>query len=646
MPTEITRKAYNPTPEEQKARHKVYERIERMRELKNKKLPHFANQYGQRSFNEYIDDSERILNGYVFSRESQGKEDWQSNLMDNMTRAKMRGIASGVGLKVPEIKCQSTNQDAYMDPVRSELIKSISKQTFHDGNPTLHNFLEVWHLLSHGVLFEYDGYMTGGHKIKRVTEFDSVTGDVKTETVYVKGKGKPYNVLINPQEFYWWDMYVRDIQEQPHIAWIQHYTYTEVEREFSKYPNFKYVKDRKQCADFTNLQDSLYYQKWADRVDKDGNDYEVIRFYSLEDDSYEVWINGVAILRAPMLWGHEEKYYPFAKAIAEPFANTNFFVGMSFPGILESYQDTKNTVINTMIDKLYRSMDFQMLIGLQNKDLFDVESNFEGGDGKYYVPDVNAVKPMPVNGINAGELQFLQLIDRGIDGLSIDRSQQGLETNGDRTAREAIIADERARELKGMFYLFLEDLWLQKYKLRTRTVLTHYLKDKAARGDVRDNIITINDYLFDSGEKGVLAIHVAKTKNTLMDMPELEAREQAAAQAGQVYKLISIPQSWMDDWHFEYEIIPGSFHNQDRLRQETEFDSEVQWMATINPNFLASNIDLYTKEKLSFRGKNIEEFNPPAPPAMPMPGMEGAPPASGASVSAAPEVATPVLGLQ
>jgi len=626
METTINSTGYNPSPKVQKARHTLYSRVEKMRELKDKKFPHFANQYGQRSFNQYLDDSERILNGYVMSRESQGKEEWQSNMLDNVTRAKLRGIASGVGLKVPEIKCQAKGDTVYHDPLRADFIKSISKQTFHDGNPTLHNFLEVWTLLSHGVLFEYDGYMTGGHKIKRVTEFDSTTGDVTTETAYVEGKGRPYNVLINPQEFYWWDMYVRDIQHQPHLAWVQHYTHAELEREFGQFPNFKFCKDRKQVSDFTNLQGTLYYQKWADRVDKDGNDYEVIRFYSLEDDLYEIWCNGVQLLSAPMLWGHEEKYYPFAKAVAEPFANTNFFVGMSLPGILESYQDTKNTVINTMIDKLYRSMDFQMLIGLQNKDLFDVESSFEGGDGKYYVPDVNAVKPMPVNGLTSGELNFLQILDRGIESLSIDRSQQGLETTGDRTAREAIIADERARELKGMLYLFLEDLWLQKYKLRTRTVLTHYLKDKATRKAVKDNIITISDYIFDSGERGILDIHIAKNGEALLSDAEIEAREEAAAQMGLVYKIISLPFDFMDDWHFEYEIVPGSFHNQDRVRQEAEFDSEVQWLATLNPQLLAANLDIYTEEKLGFRGRSLDDLNPPAPMMPMMPTEPGAQP--------------------
>src|SRR3990167_5433989 len=81
-------------------RSRVYKHIEEMRELKEKAQPHFqTGPSGPRSFNIYVDDSEMILNGYTASRDDNGKESWQSNLTDNITLAKMRAIAAGVGLK-------------------------------------------------------------------------------------------------------------------------------------------------------------------------------------------------------------------------------------------------------------------------------------------------------------------------------------------------------------------------------------------------------------------------------------------------------------------------------------------------------------------------------------------------------------------
>lgn len=614
--------SYNPSQKEAQARQKTYERIEKMRQLKNQKMPHFAGPNGQRSFTEYIDDNERNVNGYTFSREAQGKADWQSNTNDNITRAKMRAIASSVGLKVPGTTCVATNNNGLHSYTRADILKNITKQTFLEGNPALHNFLAVWQLLGHGGLIEHEGYKTGGAKIKRVKSFDSRTGEVEVVEEYLKLDGKPFSVIINPQEFYWSDFYIRDIQNQPRVAWIQKYTHRQLELEFSKFPNFKYIKDKKTCAQFSNLGETLYFQGWKDRVEME-DDYELIRYYSLEEDAYEIWCNGVPLFRGPMLWGDKEKYYPFAKSISEPFANTEFFWGMAFPHVLEAYAEQRNDIINSLSDKLRRAVDPAWLIGLQNKDLFDAESEWEGSDGRYYVPDVNAVKPIPVPNINQAELAFLQVIDRSLEGISIDRAQQGLQSTSEKTLGEIQIADQKARELKSMLYLFIEDHWLQRTKLRTRNILTHYLKDKATAKDKKGQIITVPDYSFPGGERGTLDIHVSKSKNDRLPETEIEAREAAAEQMGDTYKIVSMPMDYMDGWHFEFQIVPDSFHEQDKMKQEADFQKEVTWLTTFNPELFVANKDEYTREVLAFRGKNLDDMNPPAPPAPPAaPGMD------------------------
>lgn len=612
---------YTASNEENLRRIEVYGYIDEMMDLKKQPMPHFSCEYGERSWTQYVEDSEKIINGYTMSREQQGKEEWQSNVLDNVTRAKMRAIAAGVGLKVPEMSYSAVNKNGIRSNVRANIFKNIAKHSFNDGNPVLHSFLEVWTMLSHGVIFEYEGYKTGGAKQKRVVSFDSLTGEVETKEEYREMDGKPFSAIINPQEFFWWDFEVRDMQEQPRVAWIQHYSKRELKLEFSKFPNFKYIQDKAEAGRFAPLMETTYYKKWSQRVDKK-DDYEVIRYYSLSEDAYEVWINGIPMLQAPMLWGDDEKYYPFAKSIIEPFANTNFFVGMSFPHIMEAYQDAKNTIMNTMIDKLYRSMEAPMLVGLGNRDLFDVESEFVNQDNRYYVPDVNQVKPMPIQGIQSGELSMLQILERNIETISIDRAQQGMQSGiSGKTASEVRIADARARELKGILGIFHEDLWLQKTRLRNRNILTHYIKDKASRTDLRDNTITMKGYDFSDGTRGTLDIHIAKSKNDLLPITDIEAREQAMAEQGEVYKLISVTTDYIDEYKYDFEIMPQSLKAQDDALEEAKLDNEVQWIATIYPEFMVANRDKYLKEKLAFRGKHPDEFNPPVQP--PPPGMEG-----------------------
>jgi len=562
-----------------------------------------------------------------------------SNMLDNITLAKMRATATGVGLKVPDMHFEMVNKGGIRSWIHADLLKNITKQTFNDGNPVMHSFLEVWMMLSHGGLIEYEGYKTGGVKQKVVKSFDSVTGDVETETKYVRYDSKPHSVIINPQDFFWWDMYKRDIQDQPHLAWVQHYHKFELEAEFSKYPNYKYVLDKKSSGEFGSRNDTLYYDKWASRVE-DIDDYEVIRYYSKADDSYEVWCNGVPLLQAPLLWTtSSEKYYPFAKSISNPFANPNFFWGMSFPGILEAYQEQKNTVANTLADILYQSSDPRTLIGLQNKDVLDFETNYlTVRNNRYYVPDVSQIRLEPTRALNNGDFAFLQILDKGIESLSIDKAQQGQQSGGQKTAREVVIANERAQELKGMLYMFLEDLWLQKTRLRVKNILNYLLKDKASEKDIREQIISIMDYTFTNGEQGTLDVHVASGPSTQMDMIDIESREQAAAEIGDVYKVVSIIKDTFDDFKVDCYIIPESLHQADKMKEQTNLEQEVQTMATLFPEDFVANKKLYKTRFRKLWGKTDGDYVELPPPAPMMPGpMPGQSPLQEGAAAVPPE---------
>lgn len=609
---------YVPTPKEQDDRTRVYGNIEKMRELKNTPRPHFqTGPDGERSFNAYLDDSERMLNGYTLSREDQGKEEWQSNLLDNVTRAKLKAVAAGLGLRVPEMVFEAVDKNGIRSALRAEIIKNVVRQTYSDTNPTLNAYLETWRMMSHGVIFEYEGFKTGGAMQEVVESFNSLTGEVKTKKEFRKMDGKPFSVLINPQEFYWWTFFVNDIQEQPRLAWVQHYNKRELELEFSKFPKYKFVKDKKEASSFAPMQEQLYFQKWSERVG-DEDDYEVIKYYSKADEGthygYEVWINGVPMIQCPLLWGDKEKVYPFAKQIAEPFANSNFFVGMSFPAILEAYQDSKNTVLNTLIDKLYRSVDPLKLVGLENRDLLDVESAITSQDNTIYVPNIETVKFMQHPIINQGELAMLQILERGIESGSVDPQQQGLSSKTRKTATQSAIEDSRAQDLKSSIFLFLEDLWFQKVNLRTQIILTHYLKDKAAREDTRDRIITIKDYSFGDSSRGILDIYVAKNKRDRLSQQEIEAREMTMEQQGIAYKLISMDMDYLNDWKYDFRIIPQSFHKQDKANKEAELMGEVQQITTLFPEFFLANKDKYLKDVLEVHGKHIDEYKSPQPP--------------------------------
>lgn len=631
-----------PNDKEQQARTALYKDYEEMRRLKETAMPHFSGPNGDRSWLDMVDDAEAIINMHTPSREEQGKDDWQSNanVSGAEIRAKVRAVAAGTGLRVPEMKYKARSSNGIASKKRAEIAKSITQDTYSlDGNPAMNAFMETWHMLTHGVVFEYEGYRTGGCMQEVVIGFDSITGEVKTKKEYVKMDGKPVNVIINPQEIFWRTFFVRDVQKQPALIWAQHYTKAEIELEFSKFKNYKYIRDKSEAKMLAAMNDTTFFGKWAERV-SEKNDYEVIRRFSKEDDGrggllngYEVWVNGVQMLSCPLLWGEKEKRYPIAKGVSEHFANTNFFVGLPLPIILEGYGENKNMLLNSLVDKVARGLDPMKIVGLLNRDLLDVESEIHSSDSTIYVPDIQQVRFMEHPPVNNGELALLNMLNQGMQLVSIDNLQQGVNQGSNKTARAATIADRRAQELKGGIYMALEDLWWQKATIRTQVVLTHYIKDKAAADSINGQIISIKNYTFGDGTRGTLDIHIAKNKAGLLSPLEIEAREEVMQRQGENYKLVSMLKTYLDDWWYDIQIVPQSFHDSLQAAKEEDVLGEIQLMSQLFPAFFAANEDKYRAMVLDIRGRSPDEYNPP----LQMPAAAPGKPAAGGGAPAPAE---------
>ena len=114
-----------------------------------------------------------------------------------------------------------------------------------------------------------------------------------------------------------------------------------------------------------------------------------------------------------------------------------------------------------------------MLVGMANKDAMEIEDEFVTGDTRIYVDDINQVKPMPIAGVSQSEFNMLKYISQELSLASVDALQQGVGNSGV-TAREIVISNEKANELKGVFFVMLKDLWLQKTRVRLVNLLGRY----------------------------------------------------------------------------------------------------------------------------------------------------------------------------
>ena len=106
------------------------------------------------------------------------------------------------------------------------------------------------------------------------------------------------------------------------------------------------------------------------------------------------------------------------------------------------------------------------------------------------------------------------------------------------------------------------------------------------------------------------------------------------SQQGIAYKLVSMDADYLNDWKYDFKIIPQSFQKQDKANQSEELMGEVQQITTLFPKFFLANKDKYLREILELHGKHIDEYNPPEqiPPPNPANPTETALPANQGSV--------------
>ena len=604
---------YQPGDKEQNVVKFVYDEYDDMwKNVMNKSFP----EMNDRTPEKFWDDSQKRLNAYVPTRASQGKEEWQANIFTATTRNKIRSYVSSVSKEPPEISILATNKENEQSMMRAEIMRHLLRHSYlANSNPEMTIFYDGWNCAGNGTLVKYDGWLYQTQKTEIVKSFDPLTGKTEAETQEIVIEDCPIEVEIPLNRFFVKNAYIRDVQEQPAVLWVDYMDLDEFLLEFGKYKNAKHVRSRAQIQESRGQTDLFFGEKWFDRMERRQAKIEVFKYYSKVKNKYCIVANGVLILDVPLLWGRTKKWYPFSKTIFEPFANSTLFWGNSLANILMPQQDAENNLYNSMLDKTYRTLVTPMLVSMANKDAMELEDEFVTGDTRIYVDDINGVKPMPIEGVSASEFNMLKMVSQELSLASVDALQQGFSGSGV-TAREIVIANEKANEIKGVFFTMLKDLWLQKMKIRVINLLTHLsqgqrlgmvLGEEKASDYIR--LFNIPHTKLTSGETGLLQIRVAepetiKNLNRVVGYTEpgkpfnrLDVEEEKVrVQEGQPVEIMAIPPDYLDDWEFDLEIQTQSMQQRGKSLEMALAMEKVTTIAQLFPEIFATNKDKFFSE--------------------------------------------------
>jgi hypothetical protein len=428
------------------------------------------------------------------------------------------------------------------------------------------------------------------------------------------------------------NFYIRDIQEQPSIILESYYADKErFNSIFGKYPNAQFVKDAAEIAKLSDT-DTYFHKKWSDGV-KDGKGYLVSRYmnkYMGRRGTYRIVANGIELYNGPMIWiditrkNFGRPMYPIAKTIYEPFANTDFFYGNSLPNSAMGEGDVLNTLYNSSLDKQYRSLVPPLLVGMTNKDMMDLEDEVVAGDTKIYVDDINQVKQMDMKGITDSDVKMISLISQGLDLTTLDPQQSGSPQKYV-TARAAVAGDERAKQLKGIFFMFLESLWLQKVRLRLPNILLTYTMPKIVEIIGKDNTtkliekyrsFNVDKAELSNGTTGTLGIEF-RPKDQMTDKKamqlDVEAEEERNYLAGKPYEKVILPYDYLERISFDIEIIPETLWQSSQAINMAMVIEKISLIKNVFPEYFAENKELLFKDLVKNYSDDSSRYKLPKP---------------------------------
>ena len=618
---------WNPT-DDQKARIKfVYDERATMKTLRDQ--PYV--QFNDRTLKEFIDDSEKRLNAYVLDKASQGKEDWQANFATRAYANKAKALLAATARDIPDMHFKAVNDEDQYDHLAADVSKNLVRHSYAQGNPQEELFFLAWSNVGHGTVLSCEDIQKNVYTKSKIKSFDLLTGDVEEEKQEMESYGEPYSYEIPLMDLLIKNFYIRNIQEQPALVHETYYSDRErFDSIFGKYPNAHFVKD---LADIkADEHDTYFHKMWAETIETNKG-FLVSRYmnkYKGNRGMYRIVANGVELYNGPMLWiditrnNYGRPAYPVAKTIYEPFANADFFYGNSLPNSAMGEGDVLNTLFNSSLDKQYRSLVPPLLIGMVNKDMLDLEDEVVAGDTKIYVDDINQVKQLEMRGITDSDVKMIDLISRGLDLTTLDPQQSGVPQKYI-TARAAVAADERARQLKGIFFMFMESLWLQKVRLRLPNILLTYMMPKMTQIIGEDGVMklqqkprtfNVDRTELSNGTRGTLAIQVMP-RSQMTDRKALqvdvEAEEERNAMAGMSYEKLVIPYDRLENLSLDIEIIPESMWQASQAINMAMVIEKISLINKVFPEYFAANKELLFRDLIKNYSDDAGRYKLPKP---------------------------------
>lgn len=454
--------------------------------------------FNGRNLFECIDDWTKRWNGYIPPLNPlMDQTSW--NIFYNFTRNAIISYLAYVATNPVKANIAAINKKSGMPSKKfAEALTDLNQYSLNEENGDARFLEAAMEAAVKGTVVVYEGYMKNFQKEKVPTNFDAETGRVKYATKDKVIFDNCFQQVVALEDFFITNAYQSDVQKQPKIIWRRLTTYAEAQNEFSHYKNWRFVRP----GNYTLAMEMQTFYRQAQLADLPMDRVEILRYYCRRTNTHIVLCNGVVMYSGPIPF--KDGKYPFAKTVNEPFGN-DFFWGQGMPGKYMGEQDMINSFINMMAQKTTNSL---LPTGLSS-DLDDLIEDDVIQIGKIrQVSDVNKWKWWESPQVNQGEFNMFETIM----GLAKETGNVMPDIGGSHvTARGILLAQQQVTQKMVFNVGYLEDLEVDRTKLRTSHILQFYAIPRIERitgkggkeiEELAYRDITLHNAKLSNGQKG------------------------------------------------------------------------------------------------------------------------------------------------
>jgi hypothetical protein len=420
--------------------------------------------------------------------------------------------------------------------------------------------------------------------MKVPTNFNAETGEIEFVTKNRVVYDDCFQKIIPLENFYIANPYQPDIQKQPFVIWREVTDHGEAGAEFEHYKNWKLVQKGK--YQLSTEPTTFYNEDHTPEIAE--NQVEILRYYHRRDNVHTIQVNGIVLYTGPIPF--KDGKYPFAKGIFEPFDN-NFFWGMSMAQKVMGEQDTQNTLINMLIDKVEGSL---RPYGLSS-DLDDLVEDDRLYTNKIRkVGDINKWKFDTLPGPTSGEMNMFQLmlnLGKENAGNPAGAGQAVTPRGGKMNVRQVLLQQQESQARLGFSTAFMEDFERDRITLRLSHILQFYSIPKiekvtARNGRIIEKLlyrdISLTNTTLSDGRKGSKYIKIIGDEYKNPDMAkqmadDLSVREEMGEIQGIPTEALAISVDTFADFNHEVQVIRNSAYEKNQALERAEREEYANW---------------------------------------------------------------------